>query len=142
MNRDIIAAKLELPEFGLIPKEINGRFFIKNKLFIRTLGKEYDFDIDITDDETPEQIYNLLVKQIKEQDEEAEKNPPKEPEEPQDSDDGDGGDEEDQLNVGDIVKDEETGTYGEIKSIDPSTGEAIIEPLTKEEAKKRMYDKK
>jgi hypothetical protein len=138
MNRDIIAAKLELPEFGLIPKEINGRLFIKNKLSIRTLGKEYNFDIDITDYESPEEIYNLLVKQIKEQDEEAEKNKPEENEPPEEGDEN-GEDEGEEINIGDIVKDEESGTYGEIKSIDPSTGEAIIEPLTKEEAKKRMY---
>ena len=60
---------------------------------------------------------------------------PPPPQQPDKKDGGQGQDSPDQpLSVGDIIRNERTGGYGIVKSIDEATGEVDYEPITKEEA--------
>jgi hypothetical protein len=62
---------------------------------------------------------------------------PPAPEQPKDKQSGgEGGGDQQPLAIGDIIRNDRTGGYGIVKSIDETTGEVDYDPITKEEATK------
>jgi len=106
MNRDILKDGLDLPSLGLIPVEEKGKFYIRDN----------GLNIDITN-MTSNKLYDLLDEQLPD---EPEGNPPPKV----------------GVKVGDPVIDKKnrkiTGIY---KGINPQTGKAMVEPMTKQQIK-------
>ena len=104
MNADILSSGLELPSFALIPKIINGDYYIT----------DYGWEINIQDLDA-EQIYAELKKKLDEipQGPEPQKGPTnQEPDEP--------------YQVGDIVKVKSTKKYYQITAINTNTGKVTV----------------
>jgi len=144
MNKDIIKDGLELPKKGLIPVEVNGRFYIKDE----------GLNIDITQ-LTCEQLYNVLDQQLpdnpegEEDEDEGEEGDENEGEEGDDEgEEGEGGSSGNnppppvQIKIGDPVETKDGKVAGVFKGINPMNNQAIIEPMTEQQIRDYIKNKK
>ena len=119
MNRDLIRDGLSLPSLGLIPTQKNGRYYITDG----------GLNLDITE-MTSEQLYDYLENNLPPP-QEPPPNTPTNPQPPQPKQPK----QKKQIKVGDPVVDKKNNIFGIVKSIDPLTNKATIEPKTKQEIK-------
>jgi|LakMenEpi03Aug12_release.lakeMendotaPanAssembly.Ray.scaffolds.fasta_scaffold68032_9 predicted metal-dependent peptidase len=135
INRDLLEDGFKLPDYpnfkALLPIKSGDRWIIP----------KYD-NVDITDF-TAEKMYSFLKKwqekepdKVEEDIEDSENfDQPIDPDQPE-PETG----EEQEIKIGDIIRDTETNQYGRVTAIDKASGEIDIDPMTKEEVKKH-FDK-
>lgn len=128
INRDLLEDGFKLPDYpnfkALLPVLNNDRWIIP----------KYD-NVDITDF-TAEKMYAFLKKwqekdpeTVEDDIEDSEKfDQPIDPDQPE-PEEG----EEQEIKIGDIIRDTETNQYGKVTAIDKSSGEIDVDPMTKEE---------
>ena len=137
MNLSLMIAGFKMPTIGCLPKEINGEYFI-----IEPAPFDTPFNID---DARAEDIYTYFWKKIK-------GNPPPptptnpqppegeeeegEGEEGEGEGEGQGGGQEEEINVGDLVRDQVTKKVHRVLSIDANDEIDVGPELSKEEIKK------
>lgn len=129
MNLSLMIAGFKMPTMGCLPKEVNGEYFI-----IEPAPMNFHFNID---EARAEDIYTYIWKQVK-------KNPPPQPPtnpQPPEEEEGEegegqgggGGDEGEEINVGDLVRDQVTKKVHRVLSIDENDEIDVGPELSKEE---------
>jgi len=141
INRDLLDDGFKLPDSDLFRALLP----VKNKND-RWIIPKYD-EVDITD-WTAERMYQFIKKweetspqEVKEDIEDSEKFD--EPFNPDDFEDEEEEDDEEtpedaKINVGDVIRDPDTGRYGVVTSIDHATGEFVCDPIKNSEVGKYL----
>jgi len=124
MNGYITRDGFKIPKGGCIPHTIDGKYDAEPRSMVYLQVGDTKHEWDITG-KTAEWLYNQFMKVIPEDEKDKDK-------------DKDGG-EPYAPQVGDVIYNKATGEYGEVTSV--SGGSVKAEPISKEEAKRRIIIK-